>query len=512
MPEPDSRQKITPGADDEGRGLSLGKPAALALGPLVAGAMLALGPPAGLSAPAWSTAAVAVLMVLWWITEALPVGITALVPIAVLPLLGVAPIGKATAPYADPLIFLFLGGFVLARAVERWGLHRRVALAIVGLVGRRPAHIAGGFMIATAALSMWISNTATAVMMLPIGLSIVALMHPGSIGEPLDRRTQNFERALLLGIAYGASIGGVATLIGTPPNALMAAWLRESAGIDLGFGRWMAVGLPMSAILLAAAWFLLTRIVFPVGREPIAGSDTILAHARAELGPMQPSEKRVLVVFALVALAWITRPLLTALVGDLPLTDAGIAIIGAILLFAVPAARADDEAPETATWTPLLTWEDAKALPWSVLLLIGGGLSLADAIGRSGLAQWIGAGLEACTGWPGWVTLAAVAALILLLTEVMSNTATAAIFLPIVATLAACAPGGKPILAATVAMAASCAFMMPIATPSNAIVFASGRVRMAHMASAGILLNVIAVGLVTLIAWLWAPAILPAGH
>ncbi|MEQ8699789.1 MAG: DASS family sodium-coupled anion symporter [Bauldia litoralis] len=484
---------------------------ALALGPLAAGIILAVGPPAGLSVPAWHTAALAALMVVWWITEALPVGITALAPIAVLPLLGVAPIGTATAPYADPLIFLFLGGFVVARAVERWGLHRRVALAIVGLVGRKPAHIAGGFMVATAALSMWISNTATAVMMLPIGLSIVALMHPASVGAPVDRRTLNFERALLLGIAYGASIGGVATLIGTPPNALMAAWLRESAGIDLSFGRWMVVGLPMSLVLLAAAWLLLTRVAFPVGREPIAGSATILAQARAGLGPMKPSEKRVLAVFVLVALAWITRPLLTALFGKLPLTDAGIAIIGAILLFAIPAARADRDGAARGGWTPLLTWEDAKALPWSVLLLIGGGLSLAAAIGQSGLAQWIGTGLEACTGWPAWVTLAAVAALILLLTEVMSNTATAAIFLPVVATLAACAPGGKPILAATVAMAASCAFMMPIATPSNAIVFASGRVRMAHMAGAGVLLNLIAVVLVTLVAWWWAPLILPAG-
>jgi sodium-dependent dicarboxylate transporter 2/3/5 len=271
----------------------------------------------------------------------------------------------------------------------------------------------------------------------------------------------------------------------------------------------MAVGLPMSVILLAAAWLLLTRVVFPVGREPIAGSDAILARARSELGPIKASEKRVLVVFALVALAWITRPLLAALFGSLPLSDAGIAIIGAILLFAIPAARADRDEGAAGGWTPLLTWEDAKALPWSVLLLIGGGLSLADAIGRSGLAQWIGAGLEACTGWPGWVTLAAVAALILLLTEVMSNTATAAIFLPIVATLAACAPGGKPVLAAAVAMAASCAFMMPIATPSNAIVFASGRVRMPHMAGAGVLLNLIAVILVTLVAWLWAPVILP---
>lgn len=509
MPEPDGHEKL-PGAEDESAPVPrFGTPLALALGPIMAGVMLAVGPPTGLSEPAWHTAALAAMMVVWWITEALPVGITALAPIAVLPLLGVAPIGKATAPYADPLIFLFLGGFVLARAVERWGLHRRVALAIIGLVGRRPSHVVGGFMIATAALSMWISNTATAVMMLPIGLSIVALMHPASVGEPLDRRTLNFERALLLGIAYGASIGGVATLIGTPPNALMAAWLRESAGIDLGFGRWMAVGLPMSLVLLAAAWFVLTRIAFPVGREPIAGSATVLAQARSDLGPMKPSEKRVLVVFALVALAWITRPLLSALFGELPLTDAGIAIIGAILLFAIPSAPTDHNGAGGG-WAPLLTWDDAKALPWSVLLLIGGGLSLADAIGQSGLAQWIGAGLEACTGWPAWVTLAAVAALILLLTEVMSNTATAAIFLPVVATLAACAPGGAPVLAATVAMAASCAFMMPIATPSNAIVFASGRVRMAHMAGAGLLLNLIAVVLVTLVALWWAPVILPA--
>jgi len=454
--------------------------------------MLALPQPEGMSPAGWRTAAVAMLMAVWWISEALPVAATALAPIALFPLLGVAPIRAATAPYADPLIFLFMGGFMIAIALERWNLHRRIALNVLRVFGTRPAALVAGFMTATAALSMWVSNTATAVMMLPIGLSVIGLLHRGDISALPPEQDRNFGLALLLGIAYGASIGGLGTLIGTPPNALLAAYMAQTFGVTVGFGQWMLLGVPVSLVLLAFAWLVLTRLAFPLGGAAIAGADTVIARELGSLGPMSAAEKRVAAVFAATGLAWVFRPALVDAFPELPLSDTGIAVLAALALFLVPV--------EARKGRFLMNWTWAVRLPWGVLILFGGGLSLASAISATGLAGWIGEVLTGGQHWPPLLIIVTVTAVVVFLTEITSNTATAAVFLPVVGSFAV-AIGAAPVqLAVPVALAASCAFMMPVATPPNAIVFSSGHVTIPDMAKAGLWLNLIA------IVWLSAAA------
>ncbi len=443
--------------------------------------------PEGISPTAWKVLGVAIWMAFWWLTEALPVAVTALMPLIVFPALGLFDFKISAAPYAHPLIFLFMGGFIIAKAIETWNLHRRIALLIVNAFGTRPDHLIGGFMLATAILSMWVSNTATTVMMLPIAMSII-----GVLNEKEDTRVAgNTATALLLGIAYSASIGGAGTLVGTPPNALLAAFAQEQLGIELGFAKWMTIGLPVVLVMLPLAWLLLTRVTCPVARRPIPGADAIVKAEIAALGPMSVEEKRVLAVFVLTALSWIFRPLITNAFPSMGLTDSGIALIGALSLFIIPTNQGDNSS--------LMTWPRAVTLPWGVLLLFGGGLSLAHAISESGLADTVGGGLSGLESFPTIVLVAAVTILIIFLTEITSNTATTAVFLPIVATVAVSAGIAPLDLAIPVALAASCAFMMPVATPPNAIVFASEKLTVAHMAKAGFLLNLIAVAVIILI-------------
>ena len=457
----------------------------LLLGPLVFAAMLLLPPPAGLAPEAWRVAATATLMALWWVTEAVPIPVTGLLPLALFPLLGVASMGETAAPYADPLIFLFLGGFLVALGLERWNLHRRIALGVVGLVGVRPASLVGGFMLATAFLSMWVSNTATAVMMLPIGLSVIALLRQD--GEAAAR--DGFAPALLLGIAYGASIGGMATLIGTPPNALLAAFMRRTYGVEIGFAQWMAIGLPLAVLMLLGAWLILTRLAFALPRQAIAGSAALIRGEIAGLGPLATPELRVGLVFAGAALLWVLRP---ALEGVLPagVNDTVIAVAAGVLLFVIPAGG------KAGRGVRLMDWPTATRLPWGVLLLFGGGLSLAAAIGRSGLAAWIGAGFAGLGHWPLLLVVLLVTAGIVFLTELTSNTATAAAFLPLMASVAPALAADPFLLTIPVALGASCAFMLPVATPPNAIVFGSGRLTVAQMARAGFLLNLAAIAII----------------
>lgn len=282
----------------------------LVLGMSIFAVMMAISPRAGMSEDAWRVAGLAALMAVWWLSEALPVAVTALAPIAALPILEVVTLKDAASPYAHPLIFLFMGGFMIALAIERWGLHRRVALAILRLFGTRPASLVAGFMVASAGLSMWVSNTATAVMMLPIGLSVIALLHEDGVAVLPAREDHAFSLALLLAIAYGASIGGLGTLIGTPPNALLAAFMSKTYGFEIGFGQWMLVGVPLALIMLCIAWLVLTRIAFRVRRTPIAGAEAAIETAFKKLGPMSAEEKRVAAVFAIVALMWVFRPLI----------------------------------------------------------------------------------------------------------------------------------------------------------------------------------------------------------
>lgn len=461
---------------------------------VLAGTILGLGVivspvPEGVPPDAWKVLGVTLWMAFWWLTEALPIPATALLPLIVFPVLGLFDFKTSAAPYAHPLIFLFLGGFIIAKAIEAWNLHRRIALLIVRAFGTRPDYLIAGFMLATAILSMWVSNTATTVMMLPIAISIIGVLNEKE--EP--QIAANTATALLLAIAYSASIGGVGTLVGSPPNALLAAFAQEQFGIELGFAKWMTIGLPVVFVMLPLAWLLLTRVTCPVARRPIPGADAIIRTEIEALGAMSIEEKRVLAVFVLTALCWILRPLISVAFPDMGLTDSGIALIGALSLFIIPTGKGDGSS--------LMTWPRAVSLPWGILLLFGGGLSLAGAISNSGLADVVGSGLGGLEGFPTIVLVAAVTALIVFLTEITSNTATTAIFLPIVATVAVSAGIAPLELIIPVALAASCAFMMPVATPPNAIVFASERLSVAQMAKAGFLLNIIAIAVIVFVAW-----------
>lgn len=471
----------------------------LAAGPLLALLTLGLGPPSGFSDPAWLTAAVTVLMAIWWMTEALPLAVTALLPLALMPALGVAKIDDVAAPYASPIVFLFLGGFIIAAGVTRWSLHRRIALTIMATVGARPDRLVGGVMLGGALLSMWISNTATAAMMLPIALSIVTFVETRGAGHDAAW-LQRFTVAILLAIAFGANIGGIGTLIGTPPNAVMAGFLADSQGIQIGFVEWMLVGIPVAAVLLVAAWWVLARLVFPVGREPLSGVTDFVDRERKDAGRLTSPERRLLVVAGLTIAAWLTRPLFQGFVSGVQLSDSGIAITAAIALFIVPAHGWRGE--------PLLTWRDTTGIAWGVLLLVGGGLSLGTMIEASGLAESLAEVLKGLGHLPLWALLVALAGLTMGLSHVTSNTGTAATLMPVVVGLALSIDRLPLVLAAGVALAASCAFMLPVATPPNAIVFASERLRVADMVRGGGVLTVIALVIVVLAAWLVVPVVL----
>jgi solute carrier family 13 (sodium-dependent dicarboxylate transporter), member 2/3/5 len=463
----------------------------LFLGPAVFLFMLFAPAPDGLSVEGWRTAAAGLLLAIWWITEAIPIPATSLLPLVLFPLLEIQPIRNAAAPYANPLIFLFMGGFIIALAMERWNLHRRIALAVVRAIGVRPSSVVLGFMVASAFLSMWVSNTATAVMMLPIGLSVILLVRPDTEygeGQPLDF---NFALCLMLGIAYAASIGGLATLIGTPPNALLAAFMLEAYGVEIGFVQWMIVGLPLVVISIPIVWLSLTRIIFPIKIREIPGGAVMIREQYRMLGPVSYGEKAVAVVFTGTAFLWIFRPVVEQWLPGL--SDAGIAMIGALALFIIPMNR--------RLTRFVMDWESAAKLPWGVLILCGGGLALADAVTATGLAEWIALALRGLGEWPTPVLVLAVILLIIFLTELTSNTATAAAFLPLVAALAVGVGENPLLLVVPAAIAASCAFMMPVATPPNAIVYGSGYVTIPQMVQAGWRLNILFAGLITLVVY-----------
>ncbi|NJQ07324.1 SLC13/DASS family transporter [Streptomyces lonarensis] len=446
-----------------------------------------LAAPDSLSADAKNVAAVATLMAVWWMTEALPLPATALVPLVLFPLLGNAPFSDVASPYASDTIFLFMGGFVLAVAMQRWNLHTRFALSTVLLVGTSPGRMVAGFMIATGLLSMWISNTATAVMMLPIGIAVLGLV--AQLGD--GKRDPNFATALMLGIAYAASIGSLGTLIGTPPNAFLREYLQSAHDISIGFFQWMLFGVPLAAVFLAIAWFVLTKLVFRATLTEIPGGREMIAERKRELGPMSHAERTVLAVFGLAAVSWVVVPQLDGM-WDWPerFGDSGVAVCAAVLLFLLPADRSGG--------ARVLVWEDTKEIPWGILLLFGGGLSLSAQFGESGLSEWVGEQVTGLDAIPVVLLVISVAALVLLLTELTSNTATAATFLPIMGGVAIGLGLDPMLLTVPVALAATCAFMLPVATPPNAIVFGSGQVTIGQMLRGGVLLNVVALVLCTL--------------
>lgn len=473
--------------------------------------LLLLPAPEGMALDAWRTAAIGALMAIWWVTEPIPIPATALLPLLLFPLLGVAPIGPTAAPYADPVIFLFMGGFMMAAAMQRWDLHRRMALTIISAMGTRPHNLVGGFMAATAFLSMWVSNTATAVMMLPIGLSVTHLVREVRRGErgavaqaagpaagPRDGDGEGdedgFEVSLMLGIAYAASIGGFATLIGTPPNALFAGFMRQVYGVEIGFGQWMLVGVPLTLVILPLCWLLLTRVTSPIRLREIPGGRELIRSEMRALGPVSRPEKWILLVFTLTALAWVLRPMLGEALPGGSLSDAGIAVAAALILFLIPI--------DLRAGTFVLNWEWASRLPWDVLILFGGGLSLADAITRTRLAEWIGGELSGLQTWPLLLILLVVIVITVALSELASNTATAAAFLPVVASLAVGIGENPLLLVVPAALAASCGFMMPVSTPPNAIAYGSGYVTIPQMARAGVWLDLVCIAVITAFAYL----------
>ncbi|MDN5639762.1 MAG: DASS family sodium-coupled anion symporter [Actinomycetia bacterium] len=462
----------------------------------------------------------AVLMGVWWMTEALPIPATALVPLIVFPVaedgVGFDDVG---ASYGNNVIFLFMGGFLLALAMQRWNLHRRIALLTLKVMGTKPSAMVAGFMIATGFLSMWVSNTATAVMMLPIGVSVLTLVlnigkeetgtgagdpegsqtaaadEPGFGGEPGEAQDEvqqeiiksDFGTALMLGIAYAASIGSLATLIGTPPNTLLRGYMADTHGIEIGFGHWMLVGVPLAVVGLVICWFVLTQVLFRPEIKEIPGGRELIRHEMQKLGPMSRGERRVLVIFVLAAAAWIGVPLIWG--KEAPISDAGIAIAVGVLLFLMPAGAKKG--------VRLLDWDTAVKLPWGVLLLFGGGLALSGQFTSSGLTEWIGQKAAGLEGIPVVLIVALVAGLVLFLTELTSNTATAATFLPVAGGVAM-GMGLEPmLLAIPVALAATCAFMLPVATPPNAIAYGSGYVTIGQMVKGGFWLNLIFLVLVT---------------
>jgi sodium-dependent dicarboxylate transporter 2/3/5 len=435
-------------------------------------------------------------------TEAIPIPATGLVPLALFPTLGILDASDAAAPYANELIFLFMGGFLLAVAMQRWGLHKRIALSILSAVGTNPERLVLGFMLATAFLSMWISNTATTAMMLPIGCAIAEMFRPAT-----QHGRYEFGVALMLGIAYAASIGGVSTLIGTPPNAVLAGAASELLDVDIGFLEWMGVGLPLALVMLPLTWVLLTRVLHPPGT--LAGDAKALLDAEREaLGPPGRGETITAAVFALTALAWVMRSekafgdaMIPGIETLLPgVRDSTIAIVAAVALFVLPVNWRKGEFA--------LNWSTAKGVPWGVLVLFGGGLSLARAMEASGLAAWIGDTVGSLEAVPAVVIIVAVTALVVFLTELTSNVATASMAMPVLAGSAA-GLGIEPLtLMTAAAMSASMAFMLPVATPPNAIVFGSGYLTVPQMGRAGLLLNLCAIALITLIGSVSIPVFL----
>ena len=451
------------------------------------GAFVALDPAARL------TAALAILMAVWWMTEALPIYATALLPLALFPLLGIADMEGVAGAYGNKIIFLFLGGFIVALALEKWGLHKRLALTVLGAVGANPVAIVGAFMAVSAVLSMWIMNTAATIMLLPVAVSVVRLL-PGS--DLADGKADDpFPVCLLLGIAYASSIGGMGTIIGTAPNVFLVSYVREHLGVEISFVQWMKFAVPLVVCFVPVAWLVLTRVVYRIDRQEIVGAVDLLQSERARLAPLSVGERRTLIIFLLTAALWLCRPLLNKLemAGVQPfagLSDSGIAIIAAVALFIVPANLRKREF--------LMDWDTAVRLPWGLLLLFGGGLALAGAIVTTGLSVYLGSLAAGLGAWPVWAIVLAVTLLIVFLTELTSNTATTATMVPVLMAVATGLQLDPLMLIVPAALAASSAFMLPVATPPNAIVFGSGLLRIGQMCRAGFVLNLIAIVLISL--------------
>ena len=467
----------------------------LLAGILAVAVMTFLGPPTGLSPKAWWALSLLALMIIWWVTEAIPVAATALLPLALLPLLGVVKPVDAAAPYADPIIFLFIGGFMVAAAIEQSGLHKRIALGVLVMVGSSPSAIVGGFMIATTLLSMWISNTATALMMMPIALAVCKAAAPAG---PDQRK---LIAACVLGVAYCASIGGIGTPVGSPTNLIGLKWL-EANNVGLAFPQWMAIGVSIIVVMVPATWLILTKIAYPLPQH-LGDKDarmTIATENRA-LGKMSTAEVRVLIIFLSVALAWMFREPLSKLPGGKGLSDMVIAILGAVSLFVVPAG--DKDRPGKA----LLDWSVAERIPWGIAILFGGGLSMAAALESAGVSDYVGANMAGIGSLPVIVIVLILVSVTVFASELASNVATLTAMLPVLTAIVV-ATGADPLMVgASATFAASFGFMLPIATAANAIAYATGAPKQSDMLRVGLALNLIGVVAITLAVAILAPLV-----
>lgn len=472
--------------------------AGLVMGPLLFVTVLLLPAPEGLSVEGMRVGAVALLMASFWMAETVPIPATAVLPIFLFPLLQVMPTAQVTVSYGDEILFLFMGGFLIAIAMQRWQLHRRIALNVILKVGSSPDRLVLGFMLATALLSMWISNTATAMMMMPVAMAVIEQTRRQETEGPLS---DPFGVALMLGIAYSASIGGVATLVGTPPNAIFIGILDSLYGIQIGFLDWMKLGVPVSLVMLALCWYLLTRVLYrtPASRDNIGAH----LHIRAELekmGPISVEERRVALVFSCVALGWIGRGLFKPDFLSM-VADSAIAMAGAFLLFILPRGEGREGR--------LLDWNTAAGIPWDIIVLMGGGFALAEGFSATGLTAWLANQLDVFQGMPTLLLILVVVLVVIFLTEMTSNAATATLFLPVMGALGV-SMGLHPLtLMVPAALAASMAFMLPVATPPNAIVFGSRMVSIRQMVSAGIWLNLLGAVVITLLVHQLAPGLVP---
>ena len=450
--------------------------------------------PEGLSREANAVLASTVWIAIWWITEAIPIAVTALLPIILFPLSGALALKATTGSFGHKYIFLFLGGFLLAVAIEKWKLHKRIALSIINFIGTNTNNIILGFMAATAFLSMWISNTATSVMMLPIAMAVTAQFMDNP--DTPQREDLIFGKAMMLAIAYSASIGGIATLIGTPPNLVFAGVIKETYDIDISFTQWMSFGLPISLILLIICWKYLTSVAFDFKQKTIPGGREVIKKQLAELGHLGYEEKRVLIVFVSTAMLWIFRSPLQKIIPALD--DTIIAITAGILLFLIPAKNKVDR---------IIHWEDSKKIPWGIILLFGGGMALAEGFKTSGLAEWIASNLTSLQGLSIFLLIILLIAAVNFITEITSNLATTAMLLPVLAPMAITLDIHPYILMVSATLAASCAFMLPVATPPNAVVFGSGYLKISDMVKAGIWMNLISIFILSLFVYFLLPKI-----
>ena len=466
----------------------------LILGPLLFLAIMIFVDAEGLSFEAKCILASTAWMAVWWVTECVPISVTALLPIVLFPLTGGMDLATTTAAYGHKLVFLFVGGFLIALAIEKWHLHKRLALNIIRVTGSNKSRVILGFMLATAFLSMWISNTATSIMILPVGLAIISQLKDDP--KTIENENEVFGKSLMIAIAYSASIGGMATLIGTPPNMVLAGVVEESYGIKLNMFDWMKFGVPLSSFLLIICWLYLTKIAFKFKNEEFsAGKEEILRQIN-KLGRFSNEEIKVLIVFTLTALGWIFRGSIETIFPMID--DTIIAIFFAVTLFIIPTKN-------HKTNTTLLVWNDTVKLPWGILILFGGGMAIASAFGKSGLALWIADLLQNLNDVSLFLIILIIVTSINLLTEVTSNMATTAMLLPVLVTIALAIEVHPYFLLVSATLAASCAFMLPISTPPNAVVFGSGFLKIEDMFKKGIWMNLISIITITLVVYFTLP-------